>query len=221
MLEKKPIRSYVLRQGRLTKAQHRAIIEFGEQYIINFEKNTQCKFFENHNPLIFEIGFGMGVSTFEIAKANPLNNYLALDVHTPGVGNLIKLASEVDLGNLKIIQHDAVEVLESMIENLSLDGVNIFFPDPWHKKRHNKRRLINKSNIQLFISKIKAGGFIHIATDWEEYALQIIDLINESNKLSIKSKAFHTRPEFRPPTKYELRGQRLGHQVWDIFCIKS
>lgn len=221
MQEKKPIRSYVLRQGRLTKAQHRAIIEYGEKFIIQFDNSKQIKFFEDQKPIIFEIGFGMGVSTYEIAKVNQLNNYLAVEVHTPGVGNLIKLASEHHLSNLKIIQHDAVEVLEIMIENQTLAGINIFFPDPWHKKRHNKRRLINESNIQLFLSKIEDGGFIHIATDWEEYALQILEIIGKTKKLMIKNKIFHKRPVFRPATKYELRGQRLGHQVWDIFCIKT
>jgi tRNA (guanine-N7-)-methyltransferase len=142
-------------------------------------------------------------------------------VHQPGIGNLIKLSSADNLTNIKIIPHDALEVLQFMIKDNFLSKINIFFPDPWHKKRHNKRRLVNEDNLNLIIKKLKDGGVLHIATDWEPYALEIIDVIKTSDNLTLNTNNFHERPDFRPETKYESRGMRLGHAVWDILATKG
>jgi tRNA (guanine-N7-)-methyltransferase len=158
----------------------------------------------------------MGTSTAEIAKANPNKNYIAIEVHSPGVGNLIKLIQENDIFNLKIIQHDAVEVLNAMIKNDCLDGIHIFFPDPWPKKRHHKRRLIQESFLKLMAQKIKQSGYLHIATDWEDYALWIIDLLDKETLLQKTSENFFEKPDYRPLTKYENRCIKLVYKVWDM-----
>jgi len=181
-IKKRPIRTYILRQGRITAAQSKAIQDNFQKHAVIFE-NKIINFgdiFENkNNDLILEIGFGMGSSTAEIAKSNLNKNYIAIEVHSPGVGNLLKLIQENNISNLKIIQHDAVEVLNLMIKNDSLDGIHIFFPDPWPKKRHHKRRLIQSNLLKLIAQKIKKTGYLHIATDWEDYAVWIIDLLDK------------------------------------------
>ncbi|MEY5021256.1 MAG: tRNA ((7)-)-methyltransferase, partial [Pseudomonadota bacterium] len=183
-----------------------------ENKIINFGD-----IFKNKNSdLILEIGFGMGTSTAEIAKSNLNKNYIAIEVHSPGVGNLLKLIQEDDISNLKIIQHDAVEVLNLMIKNDSLDGIHIFFPDPWPKKRHHKRRLIQSNLLKLIAQKIKKTGYLHIATDWEDYAVWIIDLLDKEELLQKTSDDFFKKPDYRPLTKYENRGIKLGYRVWDM-----
>ncbi len=218
-IKRRPIRSYILRQGRITAAQTKAIQENLKKHAIVFE-NQPIDFndaFQNRSgELVLEIGFGMGTSTAEIAKANPNKNYIAIEVHSPGVGNLIKLIQENDIFNLKIIQHDAVEVLNTMIKNDSLDGIHIFFPDPWPKKRHHKRRLIQESFLKLMAQKIKQSGYLHIATDWEDYALWIIDLLDKETLLQKTSENFFEKPDYRPLTKYENRGIKLGYKVWDM-----
>ena len=218
-IKRRPIRSYILRQGRITPAQTKAIQENLKKHAIVFE-NQSINFndvFQNRSgELLLEIGFGMGTSTAEIAKANPNKNYIAIEVHSPGVGNLIKLIQENDIFNLKIIQHDAVEVLNTMIKNDSLDGIHIFFPDPWPKKRHHKRRLIQESLLKLMAQKIKQSGYLHIATDWEDYALWIIDLLDKETLLQKTSENFFEKPDYRPLTKYENRGIKLGYKVWDM-----
>ena len=218
-IKRRPIRSYILRQGRITAAQTKAIQENLKKHAIVFE-NQPIDFndaFQNRSgELVLEIGFGMGTSTAEIAKANPNKNYIAIEVHSPGVGNLIKLIQENDIFNLKIIQHDAVEVLNTMIKNDSLDGIHIFFPDPWPKKRHHKRRLIQDSFLKLMAQKIKQSGYLHIATDWEDYALWIIDLLDKETLLQKTSEDFFRKPDYRPLTKYENRGIKLGYKVWDM-----
>ncbi len=218
-IKRRPIRSYILRQGRITAAQTKAIQENLKKHAIVFE-NQLIDFndaFQNRSgELVLEIGFGMGTSTAEIAKANPNKNYIAIEVHSPGVGNLIKLIQENDIFNLKIIQHDAVEVLNTMIKNDSLDGIHIFFPDPWPKKRHHKRRLIQESFLKLMAQKIKQSGYLHIATDWEDYALWIIDLLDKETLLQKTSEDFFRKPDYRPLTKYENRGIKLGYKVWDM-----
>jgi tRNA (guanine-N7-)-methyltransferase len=214
-----PIRSYILRQGRITAAQTKAIQENLKKHAIVFENqlvNFNDVFKNSSRELILEIGFGMGASTAEIAKANPNKNYLAIEVHSPGVGNLIKLIQENHIFNLKIIQHDAVEVLNAMIKNDSLDGIHIFFPDPWPKKRHHKRRLIQENFLKLMVQKIKQSGYLHIATDWEDYALWIIDLLDKETLLQKTSEDFFEKPDYRPLTKYENRGIKLGYKVWDM-----
>ncbi len=173
--------------------------------------------FENKSrDLILEIGFGMGTSTAEIARSNLNKNYVAIEVHSPGVGNLLKLIQENNISNLKIIQHDAVEVLNSMIKDDSLDGIHIFFPDPWPKKRHHKRRLIQSNLLKLIAQKIKKSGYLHIATDWEDYAFWIIDLLDKEDLLQKISDDFFKKPDYRPLTKYENRGIKLGYKVWDM-----
>jgi tRNA (guanine-N7-)-methyltransferase len=218
-IKRRPIRSYILRQGRITAAQTKAIQENLKKHAIVFENqlvNFNDVFKNSSRELILEIGFGMGASTAEIAKANPNKNYLAIEVHSPGVGNLIKLIQENHIFNLKIIQHDAVEVLNAMIKNDSFDGIHIFFPDPWPKKRHHKRRLIQENFLKLMVQKIKQSGYLHIATDWEDYALWIIDLLDKETLLQKTSEDFFEKPDYRPLTKYENRGIKLGYKVWDM-----
>ena len=218
-IKKRPIRSYILRQGRITAAQTKAIQDNFQKHAVNFENKiiNFGDFFKNKNSdLILEIGFGMGTSTAEIAKSNLNKNYVAIEVHSPGVGNLLKLIQEGDIRNLKIIQHDAVEVLNVMIKNDSLDGIHIFFPDPWPKKRHHKRRLIQSNLLKLIAQKIKKTGYLHIATDWEDYAVWIIDLLDKEDSLEKTSDDFFKKPDYRPLTKYENRGIKLGYRVWDM-----
>ena len=222
-MEYKPIRTYVKRQGRLTKAQKIAIEVNGKSFLIEFKEELlqEEQLFLTEQPICFEIGFGMGDATHKIAQNNSDTNYIVTDVHQPGIGNLIKLSKADNLTNIKIIPHDALEVLRFMIKDSFLSKVNIFFPDPWHKKRHNKRRLVNNENLNLIISKLVDGGILHIATDWEPYALEIIEAIKTSDNLTLITNNFHERPDCRPETKYESRGMRLGHEVWDILATKG
>ena len=218
-IKKRPIRSYILRQGRITAGQTKAIQENFQKYAVIFQNkltNFSDLFKNKNSELILEIGFGMGTSTAEIAKSNLNKNYIAIEVHSPGVGNLLKLIKESDISNLKIIQHDAVEVLNLMVKNNSLDGIHIFFPDPWPKKRHHKRRLIQSNLLKLIAQKIKKSGYLHIATDWEDYALWIIDLLDKEELLQKTSDDFFKKPDYRPLTKYENRGIKLGYRVWDM-----
>ena len=218
-IKKRPIRTYILRQGRITAAQKKAIQDNFQKHAVIFENkiiNFDDIFKNKNSDLILEIGFGMGDSTAEIAKSNLNKNYIAIEVHSPGVGNLLKLIQEDDISNLKIIQHDAVEVLNLMIKNDSLDGIHIFFPDPWPKKRHHKRRLIQSNLLKLIAQKIKKTGYLHIATDWEDYAVWIIDLLDKEELLQKMSDDFFKKPDYRPLTKYENRGIKLGYRVWDM-----
>ena len=217
-LRQRHIRSFVLRQGHLSAAQRRAVDTLLPQYGIPYVARLldMDHAFGRSAPKILEIGFGMGDSTATIAAAHPETDYLALEVHTPGVGNLLKLIDAQQLNNIRIIQHDAVEVLRDMIPEASLDGVHIFFPDPWHKARHHKRRLIQTPFIEKLAKKLKPGGYIHAATDWQEYAAQILDVLNAEPQLENTALDYAPRPEYRPLTKFEQRGIRLGHGVWDI-----
>ena len=198
------IRSFVLRQGHLSAAQQRAMDEgmpkWGIAYqpsVINLEQA-----FGRQAPKVLEIGFGMGGATAEIAAANPDIDYLGVEVHSPGVGNLCKLIAEKELSNLRIIRHDAVEVLDNMLADGSLDGVHIFFPDPWHKKRHNKRRLIQAPLVEKLVKKLKPGGYLHAATDWEDYAIQIMEVFSANNDLANSAAGYAPRPAYRPLTKF-------------------
>ena len=170
---------------------------------------------------ILEIGFGMGETTAAIAQSHPQNDYLALEVHTPGVGSLLKQIEELGLKNIRIIQHDAVEVLRDMLADNVLDGVHIFFPDPWHKTRHNKRRLIQPSFVAQLVKKIKPGGYIHVATDWQDYAEQVLAVLSGEKSLENTAADYAPRPAYRPLTKFEQRGLRLGHGVWDLVFKKA
>ena len=208
----------MLRQGRVSSAQQRALETLKPRYGIPYEAKLLDldAAFGRNTPKILEIGFGMGESTAMIAAAHPQNDYLAIEVHGPGVGSLLKQVDEQAIANVRIIQHDAVEVLRDMIPDASLDGAHIFFPDPWHKARHNKRRLIKAPFVAQLARKLKPGGYFHAATDWQDYAEQILAILSHEPLLENTSTGYAPRPEYRPLTKFEKRGLRLGHGVWDI-----
>jgi len=214
------IKSFVLRQGKITTGQRNAIDSLGSTYIITYQEQpiNLNKYFGNNNPIIIEIGFGMGHATWQIAKQNPHYNYLGIEVHSPGVGSLLMHIEDNQVPNLRIIQHDAVEVLKNMIKNTSIYGFHIYFPDPWPKKRHHKRRIIQEKFVNLLIDKLIPNGYIHLATDWEEYALWMLDILNKEDRLINQSEThdYVLRPEYRPLTKFEQRGINLGHGVWDL-----
>lgn len=214
----RPVRSFVLRQGRMSNAQGRAHEALMPRFGIPFraEKLELDQAFGRSAPKILEIGFGMGDSTAQIARSNPKNDYLCIEVHTPGVGSLLKQIEESGLSNIRIIQHDAVEVLKYMLNPDTLDGVHIFFPDPWPKKRHHKRRLIQPEFVALLCERLKTGGYLHAATDWEEYATHILATFSAEPLLANTATDYAPRPDYRPLTKFEQRGLKLGHGVWDI-----
>ena len=232
------IKSFVMRAGRTTMGQQRAIDELGPKYLIPFDHqalswDTAFEVKDSSRLKILEIGFGMGETTAHIAKLRSHDDFLALEVHEPGVGALLKKIGEEDIQNIRIIRHDAVEVLETMIPDETLDGVHIFFPDPWHKKKHNKRRLIQAEFVNKLCLKLKDGAYIHLATDWEEYAVQMLTVLSDVTQLQNTSdteetlpdgrlvKGFAIRPQYRPITKFENRGLRIGHGVWDLVFIKK
>jgi tRNA (guanine-N7-)-methyltransferase len=212
------IRSYVLRQGRLTAAQQRACEELFPQFGIPYRDGPLDldEVFGRAAPKILEIGFGMGETTADIASRHPENDYLGIEVHTPGVGSLLRRVADAGLANVRVIRHDAVEVLRAMIPPASLAGVHIFFPDPWPKKRHHKRRLIQPFFVALLASRMKPGAYLHVATDWEDYAQQILEVLSAEPSLANTADGFAPRPLWRPETKFETRGIRLGHRVWDV-----
>ena len=218
----RPIRSYVLRQGRTTPAQQRALDELFPRFGLPFAASPidTREIFGREAPLVLEIGFGMGESSAAIAQANPQNDYLGIEVHTPGVGSLLKRIEAASLSNLRIIQHDAAEVVRNMIPPASLAGVHIFFPDPWPKKRHHKRRLIQPQFVSLLCERMKPGAYLHATTDWEEYAQQILEVLSTELRLANTTDRFAIRPEYRTLTKFEQRGLKLGHPVWDIVFRK-
>ena len=264
------IRSFVLRAGRLTAGQQRALDDLGPQFLVSFERqpfdwettfsHPSAGTASRSRPRILEIGFGMGETTAAISQLRPGDDFLAIEVHLPGVGALLKRIGELGLTNLRLIRHDAVEVLEHMIGKDSLDGIHIYFADPWHKKRHHKRRLIQQQFVELLASRIKPGGYLHLATDWHNYAEQMLlvlnrevrlqntstesvrietftsaDIIESGAEVSSESKneftptladleddhpGYAERPSYRPITKFESRGIRLGHGVWDLVYRK-
>ena len=252
------IRSFVLRAGRVTGGQQRALDELSPQYLIPYQGQVldlNHAFDNSSQPKILEIGFGMGETTAKIAALRPSDDFLAIEVHAPGVGALLKLIGENQLSNLRLIQHDAVEVLEHMITPESLDGIHIYFADPWHKRRHHKRRLIQSAFVKLLTSKLKPGAYLHLATDWHNYAEQMMLVLNAEPTLTNTSQekvkvetflladaapagesgnefkptpeqldALHLgyveRPSYRPITKFESRGLKLGHGVWDLVYQK-
>jgi tRNA (guanine-N7-)-methyltransferase len=217
------IRSFVTRAGRLSTAQARALETLGPQFCIPYAKAIvdAAAAFGRQVPTVLEIGFGMGETTATIAAGMPDTNFLAVEVHTPGVGSLLKLISEHKLNNLRLIQHDAVEVLRDMIAPASLAGVHIFFPDPWHKARHNKRRLIQPALVELLTSRLVPGGYLHCATDWQDYAEQMLVVLSAEPSLDNTADGYAPRPDYRPVTKFENRGLRLGHGVWDLVFRKK
>jgi tRNA (guanine-N7-)-methyltransferase len=215
---RRPIRSYVLRQGRMSNAQKRAYDHLLHRYALAYSPQAlDFKVaFSRIAPMILEIGCGMGETTAAIAQAHPQNDYLGVEVHSPGVGSLLKLIEEKQLANIRIIQHDAVDVVEQMIRPESLAGIHVFFPDPWPKKRHHKRRLIQQRFVQLLVSRLAPGGYIHLATDWQDYAEQMLVVLAGEPLLANTAAGFSPRPEYRPLTKFEQRGVKLGHNVWDL-----
>ncbi|MDE0926893.1 MAG: tRNA (guanosine(46)-N7)-methyltransferase TrmB [Methylophilaceae bacterium] len=226
--KQRKIRSFVLRQGRLTPAQERAFESawpaFGLEYqktLIDLNEIFGRPDTKTDAKKVLEIGFGMGDATAKIAQTLPDHDFLAVEVHAPGVGALLKLIEEDDIDNIRIIQHDAVEVLNNMLADASLDGVHIFFPDPWHKKRHNKRRLIKAEFVKLLCSKLKVGAYLHVATDWEEYAEWVLEVLQAEPQLKNTAETYAEKPSYRPLTKFENRGIKLGHGVWDLVCLKA
>ena len=219
---RRPIRSYVLRQGRISHAQQRAYDSLLPRFSIPYQ-TTQLEpalFFERSAPVILEIGFGMGESTAQIAYSRPDLDFIGVEVHTPGVGSLLKHIDERGLSNVRVIQHDAVEVLQHMIGANTLAGVHIFFPDPWPKLRHHKRRLIQADFVSLIASRLQPGAYLHAATDWEAYAEHILATLLQEPELQNTAAAYAPRPDYRPLTKFEQRGLKLGHGVWDIVFRK-
>jgi tRNA (guanine-N7-)-methyltransferase len=213
-----PVRSFVLRQGRMSPAQTRAfetlMPRFGVDYAAVPLDYRQV--FGRTAPVILEIGFGMGETTAALAAAHPEHDYLGLEVHAPGVGALLKRVDELRLGNVRVIRHDAVEVVADMIPPASLAGVHVYFPDPWPKKRHHKRRLLQPGFVHALSERLVPGGYLHAATDWEEYAAEILVTLAAEPLLRNTVETFAERPLWRPQTKFETRGRKLGHGVWDV-----
>jgi tRNA (guanine-N7-)-methyltransferase len=212
------IRSFVTRTGRVSTGQRRAMDTLGPRFVIPYADATfdWNAAFNRTAPRILEIGFGMGATTAEIAAQRLGDDFIGVEVHEPGVGALLKLMGEHNLTNIRIVAHDAVEVLEHMIAPTSLDGVHIFFPDPWHKARHHKRRLIQPKFVALLASRLKPGAYLHCATDWQNYAEQMLEVLNAEPMLENTTDSYAARPAYRPVTKFERRGLRLGHGVWDL-----
>ncbi|AYP22108.1 tRNA (guanosine(46)-N7)-methyltransferase TrmB [Pantoea agglomerans] len=214
------IRSFVRRQGRLTKGQQQALDTLWPVMGVEYQPEPVDlpALFGREAPVTLEIGFGMGASLVTMAQNTPHQNFLGIEVHAPGVGACLAAAKEADVQNLRVMCHDAVEVLEKMIPDNSLRMVQLFFPDPWHKARHNKRRIVQVPFAELVMRKLKLGGVFHMATDWEAYAEHMLEVMNSIDGYRNQSEQqnYVPRPETRPLTKFEQRGQRLGHGVWDL-----
>ena len=213
-----PIRSYVLRAGRIGPGQQRALDTLGPRFVLPYRAQALDlpATFGRAAPVVLEIGFGMGDASAQIAAALPATDFLGIEVHAPGVGALLKRIGELDLSNLRLIQHDAVEVLQQMVAPAALAGVHVYFPDPWHKKRHHKRRLIQPGFVALLASRLAPGGYLHIATDWQPYAAQMLEVLSAQSLLVNTADGYAPRPAWRPLTKFETRGLKLGHGVWDL-----
>ena len=217
-LKHRAIRSFVIRAGRQTAKQTRGLTEGFARHGIAYNA-VPLDFvatFARHAPTVLEIGFGMGVTTAVIAAAQPETNFIAVEVHPPGVGNLCNLLDEQSLTHVRVIDHDAVEVLTHMIAPGTLAGVHIYFPDPWHKARHNKRRLIKPPLVALIASRLAVGGYLHLATDWVPYAEQMFEVLSAEPLFANMAEGYALRPAWRPETKFELRGLKLGHEVRDL-----
>ena len=215
---RRSVRSYVVRAGRMGPGQLKALNELGPSLLQPYQAQVlDCPaLFGRTAPVVLEIGFGMGDATATIAQATPSTDFIGVEVHGPGVGALLKQIGERALTNIRVIQHDAVDVLERMIAPQSLDGVHVFFPDPWHKLKHNKRRLIQPVFVDLLVSRLKPGGYLHCATDWEPYAVQMLEVLSTAKGLANTAEGYAPKPDYRPLTKFENRGLKLGHGVWDL-----
>ena len=212
------IRSFVRRAGRTTTGQAKAFQELGPQFILPYQDAPldAPAAFGRTAPLILEIGFGMGEATAHIASVLPEKNFLCCEVHEPGVGALLKRIGEQQLQNIRILAHDAVQVIDHMLTPQCLDGVHIFFPDPWHKTKHNKRRLVQPALIARLSDRLKVGGYLHCATDWQPYAEQMLEVLSGEPLLRNTAANYADKPSYRPLTKFENRGLKLGHGVWDL-----
>ena len=223
--KKKSIRSYVVRAGRMTDGQKAAYEKYWPSYGLSLhDGHLDIKeIFGRDAPQILEIGFGMGGSLLQMAQAEPDKDFIGIEVHPPGVGRLINDAGTLELSNLRVFLADAIDVLEDCIPDTSIDRVQIYFPDPWHKKKHNKRRIIQSGFVQKIRAKLKIGGVLHLATDWEEYAEHMLEVMDaaEGYKNTVDTGQFSPRPNFRPVTKFEKRGERLGHGVWDLLYQRT
>lgn len=215
---RRPVRSYVLRQGRLSPAQARALETLAPRYGLPFASAPIdfARTFGRRAPVVLEIGCGMGETTAAIAAAHPGTDFVGVEVHGPGVGAILNRIEQGALSNLRVIQHDAVEVVDAMIPEGSLAGVHVYFPDPWPKKRHHKRRLVQSPFVKLIASRLAPGGYLHCATDWEEYAQQMLEVLSAEPLLANTAAGFAPKPDYRPLTKFENRGIQLGHGVWDL-----
>ena len=222
---KRKVRSFVLRTGRLSEFQRQTMNDNWAAY--GLEHQTEpfnfLAIYGNTNPVILEIGFGMEKSLVEMAFQNPDKNYLGIEVHTPGVGSCLAYAVEKQVKNLRVICHDATEILRDSIADNSLGGLQLFFPDPWHKAKHHKRRIVQPHFVETIYQKLQPNGFIHFATDWQNYAEQMLDVLKSAVGLRNVSPTndYIPRPNFRPLTKFEQRGHKLGHGVWDLYFIKT
>ena len=220
---RRAIRSFVLRAGRMGSGQVKALETLGPRYVLPYraERLDLDAAFGRTAPKILEIGFGMGDATAQIAAARPQDDFIGIEVHTPGVGALLQRIEERGLTNLRLVQHDAVEVLRDMIAPGSLAGIHVYFPDPWHKKKHNKRRLIQPAFVADLVSHLAPGGYLHCATDWQPYAEQMLEVLSAEPLLANTAAGYAERPEWRPLTKFENRGLKLGHGVWDLVFTRK
>ena len=218
----KTIKSFVRRAGRTTTGQAKAFEDLGPRFVLPYAAAPldAAAAFGRSAPLVLEIGFGMGEATAHIARVRPDDNFLCCEVHEPGVGALLKRIGEQGLTNIRILQHDAVEVIDNMLPSACLDGIHIFFPDPWHKKKHNKRRLIQAPLVAKLAERLKPGGYLHCATDWQPYADQMLQALGAEPMLANTAEGFAPQPDYRPLTKFENRGLRLGHGVWDVVFVR-
>jgi tRNA (guanine-N7-)-methyltransferase len=219
-----PIRSFVMRAGRLGPGQEKALNEWGPRFVLPFQAQALdlAQTFGRTAPCVLEIGFGMGDATAQVAQAQPGTDFVAIEVHTPGVGALLKRIGELQLTNVRIVQDDAVQVLAQMVQPGALAGIHVWFPDPWHKKRHNKRRLIQAPFVKQLITRLQPGGYLHCATDWQPYAEQMLEVLNAEAGLvnAAGASGYAPKPDWRPLTKFENRGLKLGHGVWDLLFTR-
>lgn len=218
----KSIRSFVIRAGRMTDGQRSAFDEFWPAYGLSLFDGPLdvAAAFGNNNPVALEIGFGMGDSLLAMAQAEPEINFIGIEVHPPGVGRLINNAGKAGIRNLKVYMADAKDVLEDCIADASLARFQLYFPDPWHKKKHNKRRIVQAEFVARAARKLQAGGLLHMATDWQNYAEHMLEVLRAEPTLGNTAEDYAERPVFRPKTKFEARGERLGHGVWDLLFRK-
>jgi len=217
------IRSYVLRTGRIGSGQRRALESLAPDYVVPFEASrppgTLAHLWPDRvrdGPLIVDIGFGMGEALAAMAAQHRDRRFLGIEVHPPGVGSLLQRIETLALDHVRIVQHDAVPVVQAMLGAASVDAFHVYFPDPWPKKRHHKRRLVQRPFAELLASRLRTRGYLHCATDWEPYAVAMLDCLSQIAELRNAHEGFHPRPEWRPLTRFERRGLQLGHKVWDL-----